>query len=64
MFSEYLKGCCSLKDADAECRGIIVNVRCCKLDNGKYNGLKFHDYYNVSIYHDQTNGLKNKSLFK
>jgi len=24
----------------------------------KNNGLKFQEYYNVSIYHDQTNGLK------
>ena len=45
------------------CRGIIVNVRCCKLDNGKNNRLKFQEYYNVSIYHDQTNGLKT-NLFK
>ena len=27
--------CYGLRDADAECRRIIVNVRCCKLDNGK-----------------------------
>jgi len=64
MFSEYVKkssqkeGCYSLRDAGSECRGIIVNVRRCKLDNGQNNGLKFQEYYNVSIYHDQTNGLK------
>ena len=50
--------CYGLRDADAECRRIIVNVRCCKLDNGKKSGLKFQEYYNVSIYHDQTNQLK------
>jgi len=33
-------------------------VRCCKLDNGKINGLKFQEYYNVSMHHDQTNRLK------
>ena len=37
---------------------MIVNVRCCKLYNGKNIGLKFQEYYSVSIYHDQTNGLK------
>ena len=52
------EGCYSLKDADSVCRGIIVNVRCCKLDNGKNNGLKFQESYNVSIYHVHTNGLK------
>ena len=52
-----------LRDADAECRGVIVNVRCCKLYNGKNNSLKFQESYNVGIYHDQTNGLKT-TLFK
>ena len=54
--------CYSLSGADAECRGLIVNVRCCKLYKGNTIGLKVHEYYNVSIYHDQTNGLKQISL--
>ena len=41
MFSEYVKAefpkrrMLQLNDAVAECRGIIVNVRCCKLFNGQ-----------------------------
>ena len=50
MFSEYVNAeFLKRRNADAECRGIFVNVRCCKLDNGTNNGLKFQEYYNVSI---------------